>query len=55
MDRANSSATRRWAYEEALADASKLPILIRLTPATLLYVVYKELRYLSAASMRGRS
>ena len=55
MDRANGSAPLRWAYEEALADASKLPILIRLTPAALFYVVYKQLRYLSAVSKRRNS
>jgi hypothetical protein len=55
MGRANGSAPWRWAYEEALADASKLPILVRLTPATLFYVVYKQLRYLSAASKRRKS
>jgi len=52
MDRANGSARWRWAYEEALADASTLPISVRLTPATLFYVVYKQLRYLSAVSRR---
>jgi hypothetical protein len=55
MDRAKSSAAWRWAYEEALADARKLPILVRLTPATLFYVVVKQLRYLSAVCSRGNS
>ena len=52
MERARSSAAWRRAYEEAFADARKLPILVRLTPFTLLYVMYKQLRYLPAASAR---
>jgi hypothetical protein len=34
------------AYERAFADARRLPFLLRLTPATLFFVAYKQLRYL---------
>lgn len=50
MERATSSAAWRRAYEAAFADARKLPIVVRLTPLTLLYVMYKQLRYLPAVS-----
>ncbi|MDP9234088.1 MAG: hypothetical protein M3P01_05995 [Actinomycetota bacterium] len=45
MDRETSSAAWRRAYERAFADAKRLPLLVRLTPVTLFYVVYKQLRY----------
>ncbi|HEX2423103.1 MAG TPA: hypothetical protein VHN56_08160 [Actinomycetota bacterium] len=50
MERATSSSAWKRAYELAFADARKLPILVRLTPLTLPYVTYKQLRYLPAVA-----
>ncbi len=42
MDWATVSAAWRQAYERAFADAKALPLLIRLTPVTVFYVVYSS-------------
>ena len=45
MDRQTSFAAWRQAYERAFAGAKRLPLVLRLTPAVLFYVAYKQLRY----------
>jgi len=45
MARGTSFAAWRQAYERAFAGAERLPLVLRLTPAVLLYVVYKLIRY----------
>jgi hypothetical protein len=44
MDQGTSFAAWRQAYERAFAGAKTLPLVLRLTPAVLFYVVYKQLR-----------
>jgi hypothetical protein len=48
MDWAMRSTAWTRAYERAFADASGLPLLVRLTPVTLFYIAFKQLRYTSA-------
>ena len=45
MDRGISFAAWRQAYERAFAGARRLPLVLRLTPAVLFYVAYKQLRF----------
>ena len=45
MDRQTSFAAWSQAYERAFAGAKRLPLVLRLTPAVLFYVAYKQLRY----------
>ena len=54
MDRETSSAAWRRAYERAFADAKGLPLLVRLTPVTLFYVAYKQLRYATEGSRNAK-
>jgi hypothetical protein len=54
MDRERSSAVWGRAYERAFADAKGLPLLVRLTPVTLFYVAYKQLRYATEGSRNAK-
>jgi hypothetical protein len=45
MGRGTSFGAWRQAYERAFAGAKRLPLVLRLTPAVLFYVAYKQLRY----------
>jgi hypothetical protein len=45
MDWGTRSAAWRRAYARAYVDTKRLPFLIRLTPVTLLYIAYKQIRY----------
>jgi hypothetical protein len=54
MDRERSSAVWGRAYERAFADAKGLPLLVRLTPVTLFYVMYKQLRYATEESRKAK-
>jgi hypothetical protein len=54
MDRETGSAAWRQAYERAFADAKRLPLVLRLTPATLFYVAFKQLRYMPQEAKRAK-
>jgi hypothetical protein len=54
MDRGASSAAWARAYERAFAEAKGLPLLVRLSPVTLFYVVYKQLRYMPEESRKAK-
>lgn len=54
MDREASSVAWRHAYERAFADAKGLPLVLRLTPVTLFYVAYKQLRYMPEESRKAK-
>ncbi|MDP9331202.1 MAG: hypothetical protein M3P11_11260 [Actinomycetota bacterium] len=45
MNWATRSAAWRRAYARAYVDTKGLPFLVRLTPVTLLYIAYKQIRY----------
>jgi hypothetical protein len=45
MDWGTRSAVWRRAYARAYVDTRGLPFLVRLTPMTLLYIAYKQIRY----------
>ena len=54
MDRESSFAAWRHAYERAFAGAKRLPLLLRLTPAMLFYVAYKQFRYTPEEARKAR-
>ena len=54
MDRETSFAAWRQAYERAFAGAKRLPLVLRLTPAVLFYVAYKQLRYMPEEARKAR-
>jgi hypothetical protein len=54
MDRETSFAAWRQAYERAFAGAKRLPLVLRLTPAVLFYVAYKQLRYAPEEARKAR-
>jgi hypothetical protein len=45
MDRETGFTAWRRAYERAFAGAKRIPFVLRLTPAVLFYVAYKQLRH----------
>jgi hypothetical protein len=54
MERETSFAAWRQAYERAFARAKRLPLALRLTPVTLFYVAYKQLRYTPEEARRAQ-
>ena len=54
MERETSFAAWRQAYERAFAGAKRLPLALRLTPVTLFYVAYKQLRYTPEEARKAR-
>jgi hypothetical protein len=55
MDRETSVTAWRQAYERAFAGAKRLPLVLRLTPAVLFYVGYKQLRYAPEEVRKART
>jgi len=53
MDRGTSDTAWRQAYERAFAGARRLPLVARLTPIVLLYVAYKQLRYMAEEARKA--
>jgi len=54
MDRETGFTGWRQAYARAFAGAKRLPLVLRLTPAVLLYVAYKQLRYTPEEARRAQ-
>ena len=54
MDRETGLIAWRRAYERAFAGAKRLPLVLRLTPAVLFYVAYKQLRYTPEEARKAR-
>jgi hypothetical protein len=54
MDREAGFTAWRQAYERAFAGAKRLPLVLRLTPAVLFYVAYKQLRYTPEEARRAQ-
>ena len=54
MDRETGFTGWRQAYERAFAGAKRLPLVLRLTPAVLFYVAYKQLRYTPEEARRAQ-
>jgi hypothetical protein len=55
MVRATSFAAWSQAYERAFVGAKRLPLVLRLTPAVLFYVAYKQLRYTLEEARRAQA
>lgn len=54
MDRGVSFAAWRQAYERAVAGAKRLPLVLRLTPAVLFYVAYKQLGFTAEEARKAQ-
>jgi hypothetical protein len=54
MDRETSFGAWRQAYDRVFAGAKRLPLVVRLTPAVLFYVAYKQLRYTPEEARKAR-
>jgi hypothetical protein len=54
MDRETGVTAWRRAYERAFAGAKRLPVVVRLTPAALFYVAYKQLRYMPEEARKAQ-
>ena len=54
MDRETGFTGWRQAYARAFAGAKRLPLVLRLTPAVLFYVAYKQLRYAPEEARKAR-